>query len=57
MEILNNCDTKDEFVKFGIDDLDNIYVYEDKKIKIKFKYEDEYNYLIDFVKRRKNFLS
>ena len=24
MEILNNCDTKDEFVKFGIDDLDNI---------------------------------
>lgn len=37
--------------------IDNIYVYEDKKIKIKFKYEDEYNYLIDFVKRRKNFLS
>ena len=35
----------------------NIYVYEDKKIKIKFKYEDEYNYLMDFIKRRKNFLS
>ena len=37
--------------------VDNIYIYEDKKIKIKFKYEDEYNYLMDFIKRRKNFLS
>lgn len=37
--------------------VDNIYIYEDKKIKIKFKYEDEYNYLINFIKRRKNFLS
>lgn len=33
--------------------IENIYVYEDKKIKIKFKYEDEYNYLRDFIKRRK----
>ncbi len=37
--------------------IDNIFVYEDKKIKIKFKYEDEYNYLIDFIKRRKRFIS
>ena len=37
--------------------VDNIYIYEDKKIKIKFKYEDEYNYLMDFIKRRKNFMS
>lgn len=37
--------------------IDNIYVYEDEKIKIKFKYEDEYNYLIDFIKRRKKFIS
>lgn len=37
--------------------VDNIYIYEDKKIKIKFKYEDEYNYLMDFIKRRKKFLS
>ena len=37
--------------------IDNIYVYEDKKIKIKFKYEDEYNYLINFIKRRKRFIS
>lgn len=33
--------------------IDNIYVYEDKKIRIKFKYEDEYNYLIEFIKERK----
>ena len=31
----------------------DIYVYEDKKIKVKFKYEDEYNYLIQYIKRRK----
>ncbi len=37
--------------------IDNIYVYENKKIKIKFKYEDEYNYLIDFIKRRKNIIA
>ena len=37
--------------------IDNIYVYENKKIRIKFKYEDEYNYLIDFIKRRKKFIS
>ena len=37
--------------------IDNIYVYEDKKIRIKFKYEDEYNYLIDFIKRKKRFIS
>ena len=28
-------------------------MYEDKKIKVKFKYEDEYNYLIQYIKRRK----
>lgn len=33
--------------------IDEIYVYEDKKIKVKFKYEDEYNYLIQFIKSRK----
>ena len=33
--------------------IDDIYVYEDKKIKVKFKYEDEYNYLIQYIKRRK----
>ena len=32
--------------------IDDIYVYEDKKIKVKFKYEDEYNYLIQYIKRR-----
>lgn len=37
--------------------IDNIYIYENKKIKIKFKYEDEYNYLIDFIKRRKNIIA
>ena len=31
----------------------DIYVYEDKKIKVKFKYDDEYNYLIQYIKRRK----
>ena len=33
--------------------IDEIYVYEDKKINVKFKYEDEYNYLIQFIKSRK----
>lgn len=37
--------------------IDNIYVYEDKKIRIKFKYEDEYNYLMEFIKERKKFIS
>ena len=37
--------------------IDNIYVYEEKKIRIKFKYEDEYNYLMEFIKERKKFIS
>ena len=32
--------------------IDNIYIYEGNKIRIKFKYEDEYNYLLDFIKRK-----
>ena len=36
--------------------IDDIYVYEDKKIKVKFKYEDEYNYLIQYIKRISLFL-
>ena len=33
------------------------FVAEDKKIRIKFKYEDEYNYLMEFIKERKKFIS
>ena len=29
----------------------------EKKIRIKFKYEDEYNYLMEFIKERKKFIS
>ena len=36
--------------------IDNIYVYEGKKIKIKYKYEDEYKHLLNFIKRRKKLL-
>lgn len=37
--------------------IDNIYIYEGNKIRIKFKYEDEYNYLLDFIKRRKSIIA
>ena len=33
--------------------VDDIYVFENKKIKIKFQYADEYKYLLDFIKLNK----
>ena len=59
----SECEWMDYFIKYQninslsreiVDSLiDNIYVYENKKIRIKFKYEDEYNYLLNFVKKGK----
>ena len=38
----------------SIESIEDIYVHEGKEITIKFKYEDEYQRAIEYIKRNKN---
>lgn len=39
---------------YTIESIEDIYVHEGKEITIKFKYEDEYQRAIEYIKRNKN---